>query len=397
MTDAPAPEPAPEPTPEPAPGARPRLLFVVNDPAFLLSHRREVALAARDAGYEVHVATPRLAGPVAEIGALGLHHHPIPLARGGRNPLAELRALAALTALMRRLRPDIVHKVTIKPVIWGGIAARLARVPASVSAISGLGYVFIAEGWRARALRRGLGPLYRLALGGANRRVIFQNAADRETFTRLGVALEGKAELIRGSGVDLDLFHPVPEPAGAPLVLMPARLLLDKGAAEFVEAARRLRAAGSDARFVLAGDPNSQNPASVPAATLVEWRAEGVVEFPGHQGDIAALMQAAHLVVLPSYREGLPKALIEAAACGRAVVTTDVPGCRDAIRPGETGLLVPPRDGPALAEAIAALLADPARRRAMGTAGRALAEETFCIRGVVAEHLRIYDELTGRR
>jgi glycosyltransferase involved in cell wall biosynthesis len=375
----------------------PRLLIVVNDPAFFLSHRRPVALGARDAGYEVHVASPHAQDPVAEIRALGFGHHPIPLDRGGRNPISEIRSLAALIRLMRRLRPDIVHKVTIKPVIWGGIAARIARVPASVSAISGLGYAFVADGWRARALRRGLGPLYRLALGGPNRRVIFQNASDRETLARLGVSLDGRAELIRGSGVELDLFTPAPEAGGPPLVLMPSRILIDKGAAEFVEAARLLRGRDIGARFVLAGDADPRNPASVPPATLARWRVEGVVEFPGHCRDIAGLMRAAHLVVLPSYREGLPKALIEAAACGRAVVTTDTPGCRDAIVPGETGLLVPVRDAPALAEGIAALLANPDRRRAMGAAGRSLAEDAFCVRAVVAEHLRVYDELIGHR
>jgi glycosyltransferase involved in cell wall biosynthesis len=227
--------------------------------------------------------------------------------------------------------------------------------------------------------------------------VIFQNLADRATIEALGLRLDGRAEMIRGSGVDLAAFSAEPEPEGPPVVVMPARLLVDKGAREFVEAARMLRGRGVAARFVLAGDPDPQNPASVPPEMLAAWKAEGVVELPGHRQDMAALMRGAHLVVLPSYREGLPKALIEAAASGRAVVTTDTPGCRDAILPGETGLLVPVRDAAALAGAMAALLADPERRRAMGAAGRVLAEETFCVTGVVAEHLRIYDEMTGRR
>jgi glycosyltransferase involved in cell wall biosynthesis len=377
-------------------GRRPRrLLFVINDPAFFLSHRRPIALGARDAGYEVHVASPRAEGPVSEIHSLGLTHHPIPLDRSSRNPISELRALAALTELMHHLRPDIVHNVTIKPVIWGGLAARIARVPAAASAISGLGYVFISEGWRARARRSVLVPLYRMALGGPKRRVIFQNHADRDTFARLGIRLDGQTELIRGSGVDRGTLLPAPEAEGPPVVLMPSRILIDKGAGEFVAAARRLRSRGLNARFILAGDPDPRNPASVPPAALAQWRAEGVVEFPGHCSDIAGLMRAAQLVVLPSYREGLPKALIEAAACGRAVVTTDTPGCRDAIIPGVTGLLVPVRNATALAEAIAALLADPIRRVAMGVAGRKLAEEAFCVQAVVAQHLRIYDELAA--
>ncbi|HSF95294.1 MAG TPA: glycosyltransferase family 4 protein [Thermohalobaculum sp.] len=375
----------------------PRLLFVVNDPGFFLSHRGQIAQGALERGYEVHVATPDVPEAVAEIRAMGLVHHRIPLNRGGRNPVSELRTLTALVRLMRHLRPDVVHEVTIKAVIWGGIAARMTRVPARVAAVSGLGQVFSGRDWQARALRQLAAPLYRAALGGPGRRVIFQNPDDRDAIGRLGVRLEGRAEMIRGSGVDLARFAPVPEPEGTPQVLMPARLLADKGVAEFVAAARQLRRDGLDARFILAGGHDPGNPASVAAPELARWRAEGIVEFPGHRPDIAALMQRSHLVVLPSYYgEGLPKALIEAAASGRAVVTTDMPGCRDAVIPGKTGLLVPPRDAAALAGAIGVLLADPGRRRAMGAAGRALAEDAFCVTAVVAAHLRIYDELTGR-
>ncbi len=370
-----------------------RLLYVVNDPAFFLSHRRPVALGALAEGYDVHVATPVHAESVETIRALGLTHHPIPLSRGSRNPLGELRGLASLVRLMVRLRPDIVHNVTIKPVIWGGIAARVAAVPATVSAISGMGYVFIAEGMRARALRAAVAALYRLALGGRDRRIIFQNADDRDAFAAMGLRLDARAEMIRGSGVDLAEFAATPEPAGTVQVLMPARVLIDKGAVEFVDAARILRAEGVGAQFVLAGDPDLQNPANVPADLLARWKAEGLVTFPGHQRDIARLIRSSHIVVLPSYREGLPKALIEAAACGRPVVTTDVPGCRDAIDPGRSGLLVPVRDARALAEAIRTLVEDSARRNAMGRAGRELAERAFRIEAVVAEHLRIYREL----
>jgi len=374
---------------------RRRLLYVVNDPAFFLSHRRPVALGALAEGYDVHVATPVDAETVETIRALGLAHHAIPLSRGGRNPLGEIRGLAALVRLMVHLKPDIVHNVTIKPVIWGGIAARLAAVPATVSAISGMGYVFIAQGLRARALRTAVAALYRLALGGRERRIIFQNADDRDAFAAMGLRLDARAEMIRGSGVDLTEFAATPEPAGTVQVLMPARILIDKGAVEFVEAARILRAEGVIARFVLAGDRDLHNPASVPADLLARWKAEGLVAFPGHRRDIAGLIRSSHVVVLPSYREGLPKALIEAAACGRAVVTTDVPGCRDAIDPGRSGLLVPARDSRALAAAIRTLVEDPARRNSMGRAGRELAERAFRVESVVAEHLRIYRELTG--
>lgn len=371
-----------------------RLLFVLGDPGFFLSHRAPIALAARAAGYDVQVATPP-GGAVAGIEALGLPHHPLPLQRGGTSLAADLGAALALLRLFRRLRPDVVHLVTAKPVIWGGLAARLAGVPGRVAALSGLGHVFIAQGWRAALLRRLVATLTRVALGGRGVRVILQNTDDRDMLAGLGLHLGHRLRLIRGSGVDLAAITPAPEPDGPPVVLMPARLLLDKGAAEFVAAARILQDRGVAARFVHIGDPDPRNPACVPPDLAGTWAAEGAVEFRGHRTDIAAQLAQAHIVALPSYREGLPKALIEAAAAGRAVVTTDAPGCRDAITPGVTGLMVPVRDAAALAEAIASLIADPARRRAMGAAGRALAEAAFDIDAVVAAHLAIYAELSG--
>lgn len=375
---------------------RRRLLIIVNNPDFFLSHRLPIALAAREAGWDVHVATGPGAQGAARIREAGLPHHPVPLDRGGLNPVRDLVSFGQLLALIRRLRPDVVHAVTIKPVIWGGIAARLARVPGRVAAISGLGYVFIAGGVRAGVLRQMVAQLYRIALGGGGLRIIFQNESDRATMASLGVRVgPDRVRMIRGSGVSLDQFRPAPEPAGPPVVLMPSRLLIDKGLREFVDAARLLCAAGVEARFVAVGDPDPANPANVPPPELAAWRAEGVVEFPGHRADMAAVLAGAHIVVLPSYREGLPKTLIEAAAAGRAVVTTDTPGCRDAIEPDRTGLLVPLRDAPALAAAIRRLIDDPDRRRAMGAEGRALAERAFDVRHVVAEHLAIYDDLAG--
>lgn len=370
--------------------------MVVNTAEFFLSHRLPVALAARDAGWEVHVATePGAAAACVE--ALGFVHHGVPFQRGGLNPVRDLQSLVALARLFRRVRPDVVHCVTIKPVIWGGIAGRLTGVPARVAAVSGLGWVFLAPGWRARVLRTAVRALYRLALGGAGQRTIFQNTADRDLIARPGGALARNARIVRGSGVDLTRFRPAPEPGGRPVVLFPARLLLDKGLREFVKAARALRDAGVAADFVAAGDPDPANPASVPEHELAAWKAEGIVRFPGHVTDMAAVLAASHLVVLPSYREGLPKALAEAAAAGRPVVTTDTPGCRDAIVPGETGLLVPVGAVGELADAMRRLITDPALRRAMGAAGRRLAEDAFDERAIAARHLEIYGEILPAR
>ncbi len=372
-----------------------RLLFFITNPAFLVSHRLPVALAARDAGYEVHVAS--MGGPaVAQLEALGLTHHVLPLSRTSMRPWTEARSLWAIWRLFRRVRPGLVHAVTLKSVLYGGIAARLAGVPAYVAAISGLGYVFIPGSGLRGVLRRLALVLYRLALGHPNSRVIFQNTADRDVLEQAGAVRPAQAVLLRGSGVDLDRFAPAPWPEGPVTVAMASRLLHDKGVREFVEAARMSAARGEGLRWRLAGSLDPENPASVTAGELDAWRAEGAIEYVGECADVAGFYAQAHIVTLPSYREGLPKSLIEAAACGRPVVTTDVPGCRDAIEPGVSGVLVPPRDARALADAVAALAGDEDLRTRMGAAGRALAERDFGLDRIVRAHLDVYRELAGR-
>lgn len=370
----------------------PRLLYVVNNPAFFLSHRLPLAMAAKEAGFDVHVAT--MAGPSAsQIVAHGLSHHVIPMTRSGKNPVQELHTLFALWRLFRRLRPGLVHAVTIKPVLYGGIAARLAGVPAYVAAVSGLGFVFTRSTQGFDFVRRSAVILYRLALGHPNSRVIFQNANDCEVLSRAGVIRPPQVVMVRGSGVDLDRFRATPEPKGAPVAIMVSRLLRDKGVCEFVAAARASAGCASGLRWVLVGSPDPGNPASISDAEFKLWEREGLVECMGEQTDIASLYAYAHIAVLPSYREGLPKSLIEAAACARAVVTTDVPGCRDAIEPDATGLLVPARDSAALAAAVQRLADDPDLRRRFGAAGRELAEREFDIRKVVQAHLDVYQAL----
>lgn len=372
-----------------------RLMFVVNNPAFFMSHRVPVALAAQQAGYDVHVAT--MDGPaVADIQALGMTHHAIPMTRSGKHPLQELGTLLALLRLFRRVRPDVVHLVTIKPVLYGGIAARLARVPGMVAAISGLGFVFLSNSLKMRLVRAVVARLYRLALGHPNSRVIFQNANDRDLLKSLGAVRDEQVVMIRGAGVDLDAYRASPEPPSPPVVVtMVARLLRDKGVREFVEAATTLRARGVPVVMQLVGGLDAGNPASATQQEVDAWQRDGAVQALGERSDIAELYAASHVAVLPSYREGLPKSLIEAAACGRAVVTTDVPGCRDAIEPGQTGLLVPVRDAQALADAIARLVEDAALRQALGAAGRALAEREFDIGRVARIHVELYDALSG--
>jgi glycosyltransferase involved in cell wall biosynthesis len=379
------------------PNSRPRrLLFVINDLAFLISHRLPVALAAIDAGYEVHVAAPEDPASEKKLDGAGLHLHRLGLHRHNINPLAEVFGAWQIYRIYRRLQPDLVHLITIKPVVYGGIVARIARLKAVVSAISGLGFAFTSNSLKGRMIGLFVRPLYRLALGHKSQRIIFQNEHDRAMLQSLGLDLSGKAEMVRGSGVDLEVFKPTPEPESPVTVIVPSRLLRDKGIAEFVEAARILKREGSTARFVLAGDAPKGNPDTVKSALLDTWKTEGVVEFWGFCSDMPDVFRQAHIIVLPSYREGLPKALIEAAACARPVVTTDTPGCRDAIVENETGRLVPVRDVAALANAMRGLIDDKATRLRMGAAGRHLAEQEFSIGHVTHRHLEIYQSLSGQ-
>jgi len=375
--------------------APPRLLMVLQDLPFFLSHRFAVAVAARDAGFDVHVAAPPDARAERRLAEAGLAFHPLPVRRGGRNPLAELVALHALWRLMRAARPDVVHLVSIKPVLYGGIAARLARVPGAVMAITGLGFIFTQDSPANRLLRPLVRAAYRLALGHPNARVIFQNRDDLGLFRAGGLVAADKVVTIKGCGVDLNVFAPPPAPpaagGAAPVVLFPARLLGDKGLNEFVEAARILGAEGVSGRFVVVGRHDPGNPTDVGPARMAEWIAAGLIEHPGFSADMAATLREADIACLPSYREGMPRALMEAAAAGLPVVTTDVPGCREAILDGETGFLVPVRDGVALAAALRRLLTDADLRRTMAEAARRLARDEFSVEDFVARSLAAYD------
>lgn len=372
-----------------------KLLIVVNVDWFFLSHRLPVALAALQRGDEVHIATTLTQGS-ASLEAYGFRVHALQIDRSATGPMGLLGLCLQLLRLFWRVRPDVLHLVTIKPVLLGGLVARLAPVGGVVYAISGLGHVFVAQGVWGRLRRLLVSGWYRLVLGARNMRVIFQNPDDRAALAGVATLRPEQTVLIPGSGVDLTLYPALPLPAGQPMVMMAARLLKTKGVQEFVQAAQQLKMQGVDARFCLVGDPDPDNPASVEAAQLQDWQRQGVVETLGHRAEIAALMAQATMVVLPSYREGLPKVLIEAAACGRAVVTTDVPGCRDAIEEGVTGLLVPARNAQALALAIKRLLDDRALCASMGAAGRARAERIFDVQAVVQTHLALYDALRSQ-
>jgi len=375
---------------------RHRVVMVVNRDSFFLSHRLPVARGARAAGVEVVVAAGDTgSGPA--IGDAGFEFVPLPVTRGAFNPLGEARTLAFLLRLYRRLQPLLIHHSTVQPVIYGSVAARLACDAAVVNTISGLGYVFTSDHRSAKTLRPVLKRLWRVALNHPRSRTIFQNPDDRADFIRMGLVREDVTVLIRGSGVDCAAFPVAPEPDGVPVVVLPARMLWDKGVREFVEAARGLRAAGLAARFVLVGAPDPGNREAIPAAQLAAWTRDGPVEWWGYRRDMEAVLTGATIVVLPTYGEGLPKVLVEAGAAGRAVVATDVRGCREVVRPGINGLLVPPRDSAALARAIERLLQSPALRARLGRAGRSLAELEFAESVVVRQTLAVYRQLVDGR
>lgn len=375
-----------------------RLLFVVNAHEFTAAHRLPLLHGAREVGYAVETVAPGGSPAADRLKQEGFAVHPVRLSRRGLRVWEELGALRELTRLYRRLAPDLIHHATIKPVLYGTMAARRAGCPAVVNAITGLGYVYTGTDWRSRVLRRGVDIFYRHALRYSCQRIIFQNTDDWSVLEGIGAVNPDQAVLIPGSGVDVNTFIPLPEGEEPLVVVLPARLIRDKGIGEFVAAARTLCARGVEARFALVGGLDTGNPAGISEAEVRQWVDEGAVEWWGQIEDMRSVYGAAHVVVLPSYyREGLPKVLLEASACARPVVTTDAPGCRDAVLDGETGFLVPPRDANSLAERIAELLADPGLRASMGRAGRRLVEARFSTERVVADTLAVYETLLGQR
>jgi glycosyltransferase involved in cell wall biosynthesis len=369
-----------------------KLLFIVNVDSFFLSHRLPLALAAQKEGFDVHIATT-ITDKKSVLEHYGINVHSLRLVRGGVGPINALLTIVDIWYIIKRIRPDIVHLVTIKPVLLGGLVARWLRVPALISAISGLGSVFIADGRLAKVQRWFVVKIYSLAFAHRNQVVIFQNSDDCNTLMSLTGLVPTKVEIVRGSGVDLSNFNVEPLPQGLPVVLFPARLIRDKGIDDFIGAVERLRSQGIVARFAVAGNLDVGNPTSISHQQLNKWVATGLIENWGFSKEMPKVLAKASIIVLPSFREGLPKVLQEAAACGRAVVTSDVPGCRDAIEDGVTGFLVPVRNPDKLAVAIKWLLLDLEKCRSMGIAGRRLAEREFDVRAIVVRHLSIYQKI----
>lgn len=373
---------------------RGKLLFVVTEDWYFVSHRLELAKVALAKGYEVVIATRESrCGDV--IRDAGIRLIPFELSRRGGNPVAEVWRLFCL---YRRERPSIIHHVAMKPVFYGAIAAKLAGNAGQVNAIAGLGWLFTSLSWSARLMRPVVSSTMAYLLNGHRSLTIVQNVEDRDVLERVGV-VPNHIRLIPGAGVNIEDFRPASNlksnPDQLPCVMLVARMLWAKGVGQFVMAARILAERGVKARFVLVGEPDLANPDAVPVAKLREWDSQFGVEWWGRRDDMSTVWQAAHVACLPSYyREGIPKSLLEAAACGLPIVTTDAPGCREVIVDGKEGFLVSPKDVVALADAIEKLVSQPALRMIMGANARERAIRMFSADQVITATLSVYSQVS---
>lgn len=369
-----------------------KIIFLIAEDWYFWSHRLPLARAARENGFDVIIAT-RVQDHAQRIRDEGFRLVPLQLSRESYSPWKELRAIMQLWQLYRRERPDIVHHVALKPILYGSIAALGRNGTRVVNAVAGLGYLAASSSLKARLLQWPIWGAFRFLLNRPKSWVLLQNADDRVFLTTKLRIPKGKTVLIRGAGVDLDIFRPAPGPEGVPVVLLASRMLWYKGVNEFVEAARSLKEKGVQARFVLVGDTDPGSPSGIPRKLIAEWHEAGMIEWWGRRQDMPSVYQKATLVCLPSHGgEGVPKALLEAAACGRAIVTTDVPGCRDVVRDGVNGLLVPVRNVTELAKAIRYLLENGDLRTRMGLSGREIASREFSQEAVVQKTLELYND-----
>jgi glycosyltransferase involved in cell wall biosynthesis len=375
--------------------SQPKLLFFVTVDWFFCSHFLARAVAAQKAGYEVIVLT-RVEQHGEIIRDAGIRLLPLKISRSSLSPLGALRTLIHVVRVYRTEFPDIVHHVALKPILLGTLAARVVGLRRVVNAVVGGGYAFSSERPLARLLRPLVKNALKLLLNPQGSRVIFENKDDLESFSRTGLVRLTDSVLICGAGVDPSGFQPAVGVYDPPVIVLVARLLWDKGVGEFVEAARMLRERGVSARFVIVGGPDPENRACIDAAIIDSWREEGIVELWGFRNDIPQVLAGASIACLPSYREGLPKSLLESMAAGLPCVTTDVPGCREAVRDGDNGLLVPAKNPSALADALELLIKNPEMARKMGERGRERLENEFSAQQVNSATLSLYRKMLGK-
>lgn len=369
------------------------VLFVDNRVEYFLSHRLKLALAVQRLGADVHV-TALTRGEHGRVSEAGLTFHPIARRRRTANPLHEFGLVLKLRRLVRRLRPDLLHLITLRSLLYGGTAARLSGNPPTLHAVTGLGYLFADDSVKIRALRSVLLGLLRLVTAQPRRRFLFQNPDDLDLFEDARVCSRDESSVVLGSGVDVQKFRPRDSRAVTSTVLFASRMLRHKGVAELVKAADIVADRGVDARFVLAGDTDPDNPGAVPRRELEGWDRKPNVAWVGYQEDMLPLFRDAAIVCLPSrYREGVPKVLLEAAATGTPAITSNRPGCREAVIHGETGLIVDPPTSDEIADAVCQLLQYPERRRRMEQKARELAVNRFSLESVIESTVDVYRQM----
>jgi glycosyltransferase involved in cell wall biosynthesis len=370
------------------------ILYVDNRSQYFISHRLPLALAVRDQLAEVHVTTlSRRDEDIETISSSGMVFHRLSHNSNDRSVIRPLMLAFGLARLFKDLRPDLIHVFTLKAMCVGGLPLLLGNKSTVLMTVTGLGYAFTSRTFKARLLGTAVSIIMPPLFKRVGDDFIFQNQDDLAFFNDQFRIDRERLFLIRGSGVDIGKYPLLSEKPGTPVIILVSRMLRDKGIVEFVEAARRLKREGIRARFVLVGDPDPENPAGIPVSQLKEWNESGVVEWRGYCHDVVTLFSEAHIICLPSYREGAPKVLIEAASCGKPIVTTDVSGCHEVVRHNQNGLLVPPRDSHALADALRTLIRDPELRISMGQKGRAFAESELSLDKVICENFKLYEKL----
>ncbi|WP_300464792.1 glycosyltransferase family 4 protein [Desulfobacula sp.] len=374
---------------------RPKILFFVTEDWYFWSHRLPIARAAKRAGFDVVVVT-RIDKHQQKIENEGFRVVPVTLRRQGKNIFQEIKAIVQIVRMYHQEKPDLVHHVAMKPILYGTLAAIFNKTPHVVNAYAGLGFLFISENWKARVLKYFFLGVYKLLFLSKQTYAIFQNPEDRLSFITLGIIDKKRSVLIRGSGVNISDFHITAEPEGKITILLASRMLWDKGIGELIKATKILKHKQIDFRTILVGKPDNENPRSIPENSLKEWHDKGIIEWWGYQDHMPEILSKAHIVVLPSYREGVPKGLLEAAACGKPIITTDVPGCREVVKHLENGFLVPVKDVDALAQALEEMIKDAGLRRKMGAKGRILAEKYFSEQVVVDKTMTLYRQMIGR-
>jgi len=366
-----------------------KFALVSNTDWYLYNFRLSLAKTIKDNGDEVLLISPggAYAGKIMEQGFQWIEWQ---VGRQSTAPWLEMQAIRNLTKIYKHLRPDLVHHHTIKPVLYGGISARRAKLPSVVASITGRGYTFSGEGIRPKIIEKIVRPFYSRVLQSDNTQIVFENESDQDYFIEAGFVSSKQSHLIEGVGVDPEIFSYIPEPQEPVVVLLASRMLWDKGVGVLVEAARLLQKNNLEFRLELVGDPDPGNPTSIPSGQLHDWEDENLLEWLGWQSDMQRVFARCHIVVLPSFHEGVPTGLLEAAACGRPIIASDIPGCRTVVVDGITGLLVPPRQAEPLAAALERLILDANLRGKMGKAGREHVLKNFTQQQINQKTLQVY-------